>query len=297
MPDTQNLYILPFDHRGSFKRAFFDTHKNLDDKKIKILKSYKKIIYQAFLLSQKYIERYENCGILVDEELGSDIIRHALKKNIITAVPTEKSSQRVFAFEHGKNFDKYIAQIEPDIVKALLRVHPDNHQANQLQLKRLRRLYDWCHVQDFNLLVEMLVPPSDKDLQKVGHNREEYDKKIRPTLTLQSIQLFYKFNIFPNIWKIEAFEETAHWKPVIDLIRDEDRENTGIIMLGRGESFAKVKSWMNIAPRHLLNGFAVGRTVFLRPLLDYHHKYINKKQAIEQIAKNFIELVRYWEKG
>ena len=69
-----------------------------------------------------------------------------------------------------------------------------------------------------------------------------------------------------------------------------------IILLGRGESFAKVKQWMSLAPRHQLNGFAVGRTIFLRPLIDFHQKRISKKECVTEIAKNYLELVKYWER-
>ena len=293
-----HLYILPFDHRSSFARVFLGNFKKLDKKQIKLIKSYKQIIFDAFLLAIKHIIPADDCAIMIDDVFGADIIKSAQKKNITVCLPVEKSGQQQFSFEHGKNFDKYILNFQPQIVKALVRYNPnkDNKKNNLIQLKRLKKLNDWCRAKNYKFMLELLVPSTESNLKRARGKRENYDLRIRPQLTSRAISEFSQAAIWPDIWKIEAYEKQEDWQEIIDLIRDDGRDEVAIIMLGRGESFAKVKSWMNIAPKHLLNGFAVGRTVFLRPLLDFHQKKIGKKQTIWQIAKNYLELIRYWEK-
>lgn len=290
------LYVLPFDHRSSFIKAFLGQPKTLDKKQIKLIKQYKQIIFEAFLLSLKYVNEPKECAILVDEAFGGEIIKYARKKKITLCLPVEKSGQREFKFEHGRNFVRAIEQIKPQIVKALVRYNPANKKINLDQLKRLNKLSDYCHQNDYKFMLELLVPPTDSNLRRVKGKKENYDLKIRPTLTLKAIQEFHQAGVEPDIWKIEAMENQTDWAEVIDLVRDNGHDEVAIIMLGRGESFAKVKQWMNLAPRHLLNGFAVGRTVFMRPLLDLHQQTIGRPWAVKQIAKNYLELIRYWER-
>ncbi len=292
----QQLYVLPFDHRHSFIKVLLGKKNKLSKKETQLIKNYKQTIFEAFLLALKYIERPQDCGILVDDEFGKEIIKSALKKKITLCLPVEKSGQKEFKFEHGRDFAKAIERIKPQIVKALVRYNPANKKTNISQVKRLAKLSAYCHEHNYKFMLELLVPPTESNLRRVRGKRENYDLKIRPGLTLKAIQELRDGGVEPDIWKIEAMETQADWAEVIDLIRDNGRDEVGIIMLGRGESFAKVKQWMNLAPRHLLNGFAVGRTVFMRPLLDWQQNNIERRWAIKQIAKNYLELVKYWQR-
>jgi len=295
---TKKLYILPFDHRASFVRSFIGENvEKLNKQQKKTVESYKKIIYDGFLFAYKKLKNKELAAILVDQAFGASIIKSAQKKKINTLVSTEKSGQKLFAFEYGNDFAKEILQTKPDIVKVLVRYNPANIKDNITQLKRLKRLDDWCKAHDYKFLAEILVPATKADLAKVKGNQEKYDKQIRPRLAVKMVKEFHQAGIEPDIWKIEAFTNKSDWEKVISIIRQgKERKDVGIIMLGRGVSFAKVKQWIDICPQDKVNGFAVGRTVFLRALKDYYARRINKKEAIEQIAKNYLELVRYWEK-
>ena len=291
----KNLYILPFDHRSSFIKAFIGDIKNLDNKQKKLVSSYKKIIFEGFLMALGYVKNPIDCAVMVDEDYGLEIINLAKKKNITFCLPVEKSGQKNFDFQYS-NYDRHIEDIEPDIVKALLRYNPAD-KSNQMQLKKLKQLDNWCKKNDYKFMLESLIPATLGQLKRVNNNQEKYDLKIRPDLTVRMVNELHIAGIEPDIWKIEAFETATDWHEVVETIRDGGkRAEVAIIMLGRGESFAKVKTWINEAPRHLLNGFAVGRTIFLRPLRDFHQRIISSKQTVTEIAKNYIELIRYWEK-
>ncbi len=290
------LYILPFDHRTSFVRAFIGEVDELTARHKRLIKDYKQIIFAGFNLALSYTEQSKACAILVDEDYGLSIIKEAKKKKIIVCLTVEKSGQRQFAFNYGREFDKHILKIQPTIVKALVRYNPANKKSNLQQLRRLARLSHWCHEHNYKFLLEPLFVPTQSNLKKFRGRQELYDIKLRPKLALKSIDEFHQAGVEPDIWKIEAFENTADWAPVIEALRAGERDEVAIILLGRGASFAKVKQWINLAPKDLLNGFAVGRTVFMRPLLDYHQQQINRLEAIQQIAKNYLELIRYWEK-
>ena len=294
---TGNLYILPFSENDNFIKILLGDFQQLNKKQIKLIKSYKEIIFEAFLLIREQTIYNKNCLFQVDEEYGLDIIKLAQHQKIDISLPIAKTGQKYFSLIFGKEFDQHLATIKPLLVSAVVRYNPANKKINQIQLARLKTLNNWCQQNNYHLVIELLVPPTAANLKKAKNKREIYNSKIRPNLVLKTIQEFRQAAIEPDIWEIEAFEMTEVWHEVIDSIRDdESREQVGIIMLSCDESFAKIKQWMSIAPRHLLNGFAAGCTVFMRPLQDLHENKINSKQAIKEIAKNYLELIRYWEK-
>ncbi len=105
------------------------------------------------------------------------------------------------------------------------------------------------------------------------------------------------FGVEPDIWKIEAFESSKDWEKIIPIIRRTSaRAEVATVLLGRNANFAQVKKWFDLAPREKLNGFAVGRTVFLRAVEAFHTKKISRPAAVKIIAANYAELVKYWTK-
>jgi len=67
--------------------------------------------------------------------------------------------------------------------------------------------------------------------------------------------------------------------------RASDRDNVGIIILGRGENEERVRAWLTKgAQTRGVIGFAVGRTVFWQPLVDYKEGSISRDEAVARIA-------------
>ena len=76
------------------------------------------------------------------------------------------------------------------------------------------------------------------------------------------------------------------------------RGNVGCIVLGRGENDQKVREWLSIArevPGFI--GFAVGRTAFWEPLVDYRAKKISRDEAVARIARSYREWVDLFAKA
>ena len=56
-------------------------------------------------------------------------------------------------------------------------------------------------------------------------------------------------------------------------------------MLGRGENEKRVEEWLTIgAQTPGFIGFAVGRTVFWKPLLDYKDESVSREDAVSRIS-------------
>ncbi len=292
------LYVLPFDHRSTFAKSLLNLDypiKKAADKKQVTL--YKKIVFDAFkVVCSKYIHK-ERLAILVDEEFGSDIIKAAKRLGVATAVPVEKSGQNVFAFEYGKKFGEHLLKFKAPMAKALVRYNPENRVDNEQQRIRLKILNEFCEKNNILFILELLIPPTPAQLKKVKNNKDKFDTKVRPSLAIMAINELQASGIEPDIWKLEAPDTKRDWKYLIKAIRKQrQHRNTGIIVLGRGEDEKKVNRWLQLAAKvGAINGFAVGRTVWMKPLEVYHAKKISRTEAVNRIAENYLRLIELWD--
>jgi 5-dehydro-2-deoxygluconokinase len=83
---------------------------------------------------------------------------------------------------------------------------------------------------------------------------------------------------------------------VVAAARRNGRDNVGCIVLGRGEDDKKVRQWLTTAasvPGFI--GFAVGRTTFWDPLVDWRAKITPRESAVAEIARRYREWVGIFE--
>jgi 5-dehydro-2-deoxygluconokinase len=287
----EHLLILPFDHRSSFSKNLFGWCGDLSEKQEKRISEYKEIVYKGFLEVAKNQTHKKHYGILVDQDFGNNILKDAKKSGYTVTMPVEKSGQEAFTFNYGNAFGKWIEKIKPDYVKILVRYHPENKAVNKIQLQRLSRLNDYCKSHGHKMMFELLVPASVNDM-KLAKTEKNYDVKIRPVRTVQAIKEL-KTAIQPDLWKMEGFSK-ADWKKVLSAID----KNSEVIVLGRGQDEKSVETWLkDAATFDQIIGFAVGRTIFFKPLKDFLAKKITKKQAIAGIGKNYFKFVKIWLKA
>src|SRR5262249_24088632 len=119
------LYLLPFDHRGSFQSRMFDWKGILRAEQTASIASTKQASSDVFKAAIGGGVAKGRAGILVDEQLGSAILRDASANGFITACPAEKSGQDEFDFEYGAEFAKHIEQFRPNFCKVLVRFNPE----------------------------------------------------------------------------------------------------------------------------------------------------------------------------
>lgn len=282
------LLILPFDHRSSFSKKILGIEGEPSEKQIEKIKSLKRLIFRAFLKVRAEVENPQNLGMLVDEHYGKEILKEANEKGITTSVGVEKSGQEIFTFEYGKSFGQHILEVNPAYVKVLVRYNPENKRINRKQVRRLKRLSEFCKENSKKLLFELLVPPTKKDLK----TSEDYDTKIRPQKTAQAlIEISEKINV--AIWKLEGFD-SAGWNVVLGALPQEAE----VIVLGRGENKEKVEFWLTEASNFdQIIGFAIGRTIFMQPLLDLLSNEISEEETVNQIAQNYRYFVDLWRQS
>lgn len=292
----KELLILAFDHRASFLEKMFDIKNRqptVEEKRE--IEDYKKIIFEGFKLSLKKKVPKEIAGLLVDEEFGGNVLREAKKEGLTFAMPVEKSGQDEFDFDYGENFAKHIEEFDPSFVKVLVRYNPESDATlNKRQLQRLKKLSDYLLQKKRPFLFELIVPATPTQLSKLGGSKETYDKEMRPKLMVGSIKEIQAAGVEPAIWKLEGVDKPESAKAVVKQAQSNGRK-AGVITLGRGESKEKVQEWLKVGAKIPgIIGFAVGRTIFWQPLADHKAGKINRKEAVEKIAQNYIEFTELW---
>ena len=115
------LYILPFDHRGSFQKKMFGWDGTLTPEQTAEIAAAKRVIYDGFVAAVNAGVEKSRAGILVDEQFGASILRDASGAGYITCCPAEKSGQEEFDFQYGEDFAEHIESFHPTFCKVLVR--------------------------------------------------------------------------------------------------------------------------------------------------------------------------------
>ncbi|MBI1975124.1 MAG: DUF2090 domain-containing protein [Parcubacteria group bacterium] len=291
------LYILPFDHRGSFIKMFGFNETALTPDVIAKLVDYKHVVYEGFLKALEIGAPKDAAAILVDEQFGAKIHEEARALGVTRLLTIEKSGQDEFDFEYGDAFGEHIEKLAPDYAKVLVRYNPEgDRDMNVRQMQRLKSVGDFCKSKGFGFLFELLAVVTPAQFAALGGDQEKYEKTLRWRVMVDSIRELHAGGIEPDVWKLEGLADFDQMKAVVEATREGGRDRVGVIVLGRGESEEKVREWLKVAAKISgVIGFAVGRTVFKPALMALHEAKTSREEAIETIAKNYKGFVDLFE--
>lgn len=244
------LYILAFDHRSSLKRMFPDAD----------WKDYKKIIYEGFLAA-----KITDGAILVDEELGRDVLIDAQKNNVPTFLSLEKSGQENLELIYDDLAEK-TEEYGVHGVKILLK-YKDKLSSSDIEI--LKKVSDFAQVYNISFLLEPLAEEGQR---------------------VQAVKEILANDIKPSIFKLEGSSQETMQQLSAEL------ESSKIVVLGRGAEEEQVREWLaTAAPFPNVIGFAVGRTIFCPSLEKYYREEISREEAVSKIKESFSNLVVFFE--
>ena len=290
------FYMLSFDHRSSFEKELLGIATEPDADERARISTLKEIIYAGFRQAVAGGAPEDACGLLVDEEFGAGIARSAKAAGFTVAMPVEQTGRQEFEFEFGEEFGAHIEAFDPTFAKVLVRYNPDGDaQLNSRQEARLARLTRWLRDQQRDLLLELLVPPTEAQLDQVDGDRDTYDRTLRPALVVRTLAALQDAGVEPRIWKVEGLDEPEDCERVVAQARIDGRDEVECVVLGRGADRARVAGWLQqAAPVTGYIGFAVGRTIWEEALREHLAGGLDAAGASERIAHEYSRMINVY---
>jgi myo-inositol catabolism protein IolC len=291
------LYVMAFDHRGSFERQLFGlTHEPSSEESARIADA-KAVIYEGLRVALDAGVRRDAAAVLVDEQFGAAVARAAKTEGVMLAMPVERSGQDEFDFQYGRDFGAHIEAFQPDFAKVLVRYNTEGDaDVNRRQAARLRRLADWLHARGRRFLFELLVPATPAQLASVGGQAARYDAELRPSLMVGAIAQLQAAGAEADVWKIEGLDRRSDCASVVAQARSGGRDGVACVVLGRGAEAGQVDAWLRAAagvPGYL--GFAIGRSIWFDALRDWLAGACDRDAATRTIANNYRRFVGVYE--
>ncbi len=296
----QPLYILPFDHRETFETKMFGWQGSLNPAQTAEIAAAKQVIYEGFQRAVSAGVPRAKGGILVDEQFGAAILQDAAAKGYTIACPAEKSGQEEFDFQYGQDFARHIEAVHPAFCKVLVRYNVEGEAAvNRVQTERLARLSAYLtskHASRF--MFELLVPATKLQLERLRGDIHAYDREVRPGLMVRAIEALQAGGVEPDVWKLEGLDRREDCLQLVSAARRGGRSRVGCILLGHGEDEQKVREWLTTAAGVAgFIGFAVGRTCFWQPLVQFRARKTSREAAVAEIARRYREFVDVFEQA
>jgi myo-inositol catabolism protein IolC len=294
------LYMLAFDHRESFLKDIFGIIGDPTPEQIEAIADAKRLIFEGALEAVAEGADPSLTGIVVDEEYGADLPAQAREHGLKAAMAVERSGQAEFAFEYGEDFGAHIERFDLDFSKVLVRYNPEDEDADrgEHQRERLKILSDWLRARDRKLLVELLVPATPAQLERVGDDRSRYDADLRPGLVRAAIEELQNAGVEVDVWKLEGVDKREDAEMLVAQARSgEGRGGVACIVLGRAGSDEQIDHWLSVAaPVEGFAGFAIGRSIWWGALRAFLLQSLPRQQARDQIAANFLRFIDVYER-
>jgi myo-inositol catabolism protein IolC len=293
---TNPLYILAFDHRGSFQKKLMGIAGQPTPAEVARISDAKRVIFEGFQQAVSDGAPRDAAGLLVDEQFGADIARAAKAEGYVFAMPVEKSGQDEFDFEYADAFGGHIEAFDPRFTKVLVRYNPEGDtEMNARQAVRLRTLSDWLHQRGRKFLFELLVAAEPHQLEKVGGDADRYDREVRPGLMVGAITKLQDAGIEPDVWKIEGIDQREDCQRIAQTVRRDGRDDVSCVVLGRGANEAAVVHWLQQGagvPGYI--GFAIGRTIWWDALRGFLADETDRSDAAKAISENYRRMIEVY---
>jgi myo-inositol catabolism protein IolC len=293
------LYVQPFDHRGSFETKLFGLEGPPTPEQTAEIALAKEVIYDGFRTALEAGVPKDKACVLVDEQFGAAILRDCAARGYAFAAPAERSGEDEFVLEYGDRFAEHIEAFHPTFCKVLVRYNAQgDREMNARQAHNLERLSAYLHAQSQSrFLFELLVPPEKAQLDRFGGDRGTYDRELRPSLMVEAIQELQRAGVEPDVWKVEGLDRREDCERIVAAARGGGRVRVGCIVLGRGADEQQVRAWLTTAARvRGFIGFAIGRTDFWEPLVEWRAGRLTRDDAVARIARRYRKFVDLFEK-
>ena len=222
-------------------------------------------------------------GMLLDETYGREALFDAAKHPFWIGRPVELPGSRPLRFEGGADIGSRLVEWPVTHTIKCLVLLPSRRRsvAEGRAVRRLAGLHDAARRLGRELLIEIIA----------GKHGEIDDDTV--ALVLDEL---YRRGIKPDWWKLEPQPSAGAWEAIAEVDRGERSvvprrraARAGCAGGGADAAFAVAAG----AP--MVNGFAVGRTIFAEPARAWLAGKIDDAAAVDAMAGRFAGLVQAWE--
>ena len=271
------LYILAFDHRGSFQKKLFGiegdpTPEQTDDD----LRRQAPDLRGACRRPSSAASTPPPPACWSTSSSAPTSPSRPRSAASSSRCRSRRAGQNEFDFQYGEDFGDHIEQFDPDFSKVLVRYNPDGDaEMNERQLGGLKRLADWLHEHDRKFLFELLVP-ADRRPARAGRRRQRpLRRRAAPRADAARDRGLQDFGVEVDIWKIEGVDEQRRRRDA-RRSRPARRGRDGVVcvLLGRGATTRRSTTGCSqAAPVEGFVGFAIGRSIWWDPLKGFLDGY------------------------
>ncbi|MCL9780743.1 5-dehydro-2-deoxygluconokinase [Vibrio sp. S4M6] len=271
----QELCVLAFDHRIQFEemaRSCGADINRIPQLKRLILDSAQQVVAEMKLEGK--------AGILCDSRFGQGVLNELTGKGWWIGRPIELPASRPLQLEHGNIGSQLTSWPLEHVVKCLVFAHPnDEHDMRLAQEKQLSEVYQACCQSGHELLLEVILP------QQSDLNEEHY---------VTIVSQFYDMGIKPDWWKLPPLSAQA-WSKMESVITERDSHCRGVLLLGLDAPDHELQQgFAQAAQSPIVKGFAIGRTIFAQPSLDWLRGEIGDAALVSQVKHNYKNLIQIW---
>ena len=199
-------------------------------------------------------------GVLVDEELGADVVRAAKSDGVVVLMPIERSGSRVFELEYGDHVRRARRGVRSRTSSrpSSATTPPMTRAVRQTQITRLAAVSEWAGRTNRRWIIELLVPPTPEQRSTIRTGTTS-TATCGPALTAQVISQLQAGGVHPTIWEFEGFESGRSGRGTRRRGGRERSSGSCIVRSGRSDRSGS-QHWLTVAAERQFVGFAVGRS-------------------------------------
>lgn len=272
-PEISTIMALAIDHRAQLEKIADDARQPRER-----ISSFKLLAVEA---AEKVAAGRPGYGMLLDGKYGREALFQAVD-NFWIGRPVEEPGSRPLDFEFGGSLAAKLQEWPvAHTIKCLCFYHPDDPaEIKARQERELLRLHDAARTMGRELLIEIIASKSGP---------------VEDDTVARVLERLYTLNIKPDWWKLEGQPTRNAWEAVSLAVKAGDPFCRGIVLLGLEAPEEDLARAFKLARAcDLVKGFAVGRTIFAEPAMDWFAKRIDDREAVERMAGAFGRLCELW---
>jgi myo-inositol catabolism protein IolC len=235
-------------------------------------------------------------GVWADLDLGEAVLLRARGMSLMTAAAVERPGTQVFHFDDVLGFSKRLRRIDATFAAARVHYNPDGDLArNKAHIHLVRRLSEICRAKGPRLLLELIVAPTEDQLN-LAVGMKNWKADFEPDVLVNSIEGLQNAGIDPHVWVIDPPLNPKAAAAIAAQAHIDDRQEVGVLFaVGSGQvpdgGEPEDDAIVELAARTPgITGLLFGPVVYGRAVTGYHAGTLSRSKAVKMIARALSDL-------